>query len=355
MKHFSKIFSWALFAILLIPTVSFAANPPVITPSGVLYTTTGYTANFKMTTAPSSPTKLYAAIANVDTNSWVQRDIYLLEVDKNTPTPLAFDVAFNFNDLGIQDNVKYAYYIGGPSSEEGVFYTTSKCFTTGGTVACAGTSNTSNATTPATTTTSSTTSGTTSNATVPAPGTVIVPTNPTVGSGTGTASFSPTGTSSGILVEGKCGPVSGTTTSVITSTSANLCEKGNVTGFTGSGPWTWSCAGANGGGTKPCSAEVATDEDLGDNFLKNPLAPGLDTFPKIFAAVVNNIILPIAVPFLAIMFIYAGFLFVEARGKPEKLTQAKETLKYTFIGAGLVLGAFVIANALQATVGQLLS
>jgi hypothetical protein len=163
MKHLtSKIIA---LVVLLVPVLAFAANPPVIAPTSVLYTTTGYTANFKMTTAPSAPTKLYAAIANVDTNTWVKRDIYLAEVNQNSPVPMAFDVTFNFNDLGIQDNVKYVYYIGGAPTEEGVFYTTSKCFTTGGTVACNGTTTppANNATVPATTT---------SNATVPA---VVIP------------------------------------------------------------------------------------------------------------------------------------------------------------------------------------
>lgn len=162
---------------------------------------------------------------------------------------------------------------------------------------------------------------------------------------------------SGAAVNAACGGAgSGTPVSVITPSSANLCNPGTVKDFAGSGPWSWTCQGINGGSDAPCTATQATDTDYGEGYLKNPLAPGLDTFPKIFAAVVNNIVLPIAVPFIAIMIIYSGFLFVSARkkGSTDDLKKAKETLQYTLIGAGLILGAFVIANALQATLGELL-
>lgn len=88
--------------------------------------------------------------------------------------------------------------------------------------------------------------------------------------------------------------------------------------------------------------------------MKNPFK-GIDSFPKLFAAIVNNIILPLAVPFIAVMIIYSGFLFVIARkdGKVDTLARAKSTFKYTMIGAALILGAFVIANALQGTLNAL--
>ena len=137
---------------------------------------------------------------------------------------------------------------------------------------------------------------------------------------------------------------------------------GSSSGSSGSGAVDMSGNNANNGnpgagkpdGSKP--GDQGTDEPLPKTFLKNPLAAGLDTFPKILAAVINNIILPVAVPFLVIMIVYSGFLFVTARktGSVSDLDKAKQTLKYTLIGAALILGAFVIANALQATVKDLL-
>ena len=48
--------------------------------------------------------------------------------------------------------------------------------------------------------------------------------------------------------------------------------------------------------------------------------------------------------------VYAGFLFVVARGNPAELTKAKETLKWTIIGALVLLGAQVIAKAIENTI-----
>lgn len=51
--------------------------------------------------------------------------------------------------------------------------------------------------------------------------------------------------------------------------------------------------------------------------------------------------------------IYAGFLFVMARGNPEQLKTAKTTLFWTIIGAMILLGAQVIANVIENTVKKL--
>ncbi len=92
------------------------------------------------------------------------------------------------------------------------------------------------------------------------------------------------------------------------------------------------------------------------SYLANPLNPALNTFPKILAAVMNNIVLPIMIPFISIMLIYCGFLFVVARkkGSTDGYAAAKKTLMYTIIGAALVLGATVVSNALQGTLNDIL-
>lgn len=51
--------------------------------------------------------------------------------------------------------------------------------------------------------------------------------------------------------------------------------------------------------------------------------------------------------------VYAGFLFVAARGNPEQLTKARTTLFWTIIGALILLGAQVIAGAVQHTITSL--
>lgn len=94
----------------------------------------------------------------------------------------------------------------------------------------------------------------------------------------------------------------------------------------------------------------ADSGNLNSNYLQNPFV-NLNSFPEIFAALYNNILIPVAIPFLVIAIMYSGFLFVVSRkeGKTYKLDQAKSVFKYTMIGAALILGGWVIANALQAT------
>lgn len=60
-------------------------------------------------------------------------------------------------------------------------------------------------------------------------------------------------------VPGVCGSVNGTTVSSLTSSSANLCSSATPTvtsgSFSGTGPWSWTCDGVNGGGKSPtCNA-----------------------------------------------------------------------------------------------------
>lgn len=86
--------------------------------------------------------------------------------------------------------------------------------------------------------------------------------------------------------------------------------------------------------------------------IENPLRSDIDTIPKFIEAIITAV-LYIGVPIVALAIIYTGFLFVSAQGNSEKLTKAKKALLYTLIGAVLLLGAFVIANAIQSTVHEI--
>lgn len=84
--------------------------------------------------------------------------------------------------------------------------------------------------------------------------------------------------------------------------------------------------------------------------INNPLGQnGPQTIPDFIKAVIN-IVLIVGIPIVALAIIYTGFLFVSAQGNPEKLTKAKNSLMYVLIGAALLLGAFVIAEAIGKTV-----
>jgi hypothetical protein len=70
-------------------------------------------------------------------------------------------------------------------------------------------------------------------------------------------------------------------------------------------------------------------------------------------ALINNILLPIGGVVAAIMIMYAGFLFVTARGEPAQITKAKTALLYAVIGTAILLGAWTISQAIQGTINQL--
>lgn len=97
----------------------------------------------------------------------------------------------------------------------------------------------------------------------------------------------------------------------------------------------------------------AADTDVKiETKIENPLRSDIDTIPKFIEAVIN-IVLVVGVPIVVLAVIYTGFLFVSAQGKPEEIIKAKKALIYTLIGAALLLGAFVLANAIQSTVHQI--
>lgn len=86
--------------------------------------------------------------------------------------------------------------------------------------------------------------------------------------------------------------------------------------------------------------------------ITNPLKGDIDTVPELIAEIIRIIVL-IAVPIITLAIIYAGFLFVQARGNSEKLKEARSTLVAVLIGAAIILGAWVIAEAIGGTVEEL--
>ena len=89
--------------------------------------------------------------------------------------------------------------------------------------------------------------------------------------------------------------------------------------------------------------------------INNPLgADGPQNIPDFIKKVIE-VVLTVGVPIIVLAIIYTGFLFVQAQGNSEAITKAKKTLMYTLIGAALLLGAFVIAQAIGATVKDISS
>lgn len=87
--------------------------------------------------------------------------------------------------------------------------------------------------------------------------------------------------------------------------------------------------------------------------IKNPLEKsGITTLPGFIESALN-MVLVVGVPIVALAIIYSGFLFVSAQGNSEKISEAKNTLKFTLIGAALLLGSWVIAQAIQGTIAEI--
>ncbi|MCK9578750.1 hypothetical protein M0R01_04670, partial [bacterium] len=84
-------------------------------------------------------------------------------------------------------------------------------------------------------------------------------------SGTGPWTWTCSGTNGGttascsanLTINGVCGSSNGTKGT--TAPTTNLCAIGTPSLVTGTGPWTWTCSGINGGTTASCSATKAID------------------------------------------------------------------------------------------------
>lgn len=100
------------------------------------------------------------------------------------------------------------------------------------------------------------------------------------------------------------------------------------------------------------SAALAACSTPSGTSLANPLNT---CTIEAFVASLLQIVLTIAMPIIGFFLVLAGFRFISARGNQAKLTAAKQNFLYVIIGAALILGAWVLANLLLATVSQLLS
>lgn len=83
--------------------------------------------------------------------------------------------------------------------------------------------------------------------------------------------------------------------------------------------------------------------------LRNPLA--FDSMQDFLVAILN-VIMILAVPVIVFCIILAGFMYVTARGNPEKITVANQALLYAVIGGVIVMGAFAITAMVSVTVNE---
>ncbi len=157
-------------------------------------------------------------------------------------------------------------------------------------------------------------------------GTVSLPNSPGSDTGGGTT----TGTGGGTTTGTGGGTTTGTGGGTTTGTG------GGTTTGTGGGTTTGN------GGNDPSAQQI---------LLENPLK-NIDSIEKL-VSIILNLVWKIGVWILAGFIIYTGFLFVAARGNPAKIKEAGEALKFTLIGGLILLGAWVIAEAIIGTVEAL--
>ncbi len=88
-----------------------------------------------------------------------------------------------------------------------------------------------------------------------------------------------------------------------------------------------------------------------DETLINPLKSG-SSLSGLLANILTFVV-QLGAIVVVVMLVYTGFRYVTARGNSSEISKAHEMLKWTVIGALVLLGAQAIASAIQATVTAL--
>jgi hypothetical protein len=107
--------------------------------------------------------------------------------------------------------------------------------------------------------------------------------------------------------------------------------------------------GSQAGGMGVCrTPQQAADAKPG--VFDNPLEA--DSLMELLLTVIRGIV-RIASIFLVLAFVFIGFQFAAAQGKPEAISKARNMLLWTAIGAAILLGAEGIAAIIDATARSL--
>ncbi len=82
-------------------------------------------------------------------------------------------------------------------------------------------------------------------------------------------------------------------------------------------------------------------------------AQGICSLSQVTQLAVNFIILILGMSgsVALVMFVYGGFNWVFAQGRPEYIQTGKDTMKHAIIGLAIIFGAYAIINFLIATLG----
>lgn len=86
---------------------------------------------------------------------------------------------------------------------------------------------------------------------------------------------------------------------------------------------------------------------MAQSVIGNPLKA--QSFSDLITSLAN-IAFMIGFPIAVMFILWSGFLFVSARGNEEQIKTAKKTFTWAIIGTAILLGAKVIAVAVQTTI-----
>jgi uncharacterized membrane protein (DUF373 family) len=84
--------------------------------------------------------------------------------------------------------------------------------------------------------------------------------------------------------------------------------------------------------------------------IENPLKA--ENIAEFFNDIID-ILLIFAIPLIVFFIIYAGFMYVTARGNESTISKAHMALLYALIGGVLILGAKVLIEVIEGTVNAL--
>ncbi len=83
---------------------------------------------------------------------------------------------------------------------------------------------------------------------------------------------------------------------------------------------------------------------MGSQTFNNPLS--FTSITDMIVAIVNVVIV-MSTPIIVFFLIYAGFMYVTARGNPEKIQQASKALLYGIIGGVIILASVAIMTIVK--------
>lgn len=94
---------------------------------------------------------------------------------------------------------------------------------------------------------------------------------------------------------------------------------------------------------------VLAQSSLFNITYNSPLNSNIRSIEDLIVAILNVAVI-IAVPIITLFIIYAGFLYVTARGNAEQVRTATTALTYAIIGGVLIIGAVAITAIIETTI-----